>query len=130
MPKEEFRAAIGRSVDAKALNTFLAYWHTENTVVADGNSVRLGTFQVALSERQRTLLARIEDYYRACGMAMPAIQEVVDAVHAPPDAVLALLRVGVERNLFHRIAEEQYYHVDTVNHLKQIVSKYSKTTAQ
>ena len=124
MPKEEFRAALGRGLEPRALGPLLAHWLVDNSVVVEGAIVRLGTFQISLSDRQQALISRLEDYYRECGMAMPTIAEVVNAVHAPPDAVTALLRVGTERGLFHRLAEDQFYHVDTVAHLKDIVAQH------
>ena len=124
LPKEEFRAALGRNVEPKALSALFAHWLVNNTIVAEGAVVRLGGFRVSLSERQQALITKIEDYYRECGMEMPTISEVVSAVHAPPDAVTALLRVGAERGLFHRLAEDQFYHADTVSHLKTTVSQY------
>jgi selenocysteine-specific elongation factor len=124
MPKEEFRAALGHSADARALQSLAAHWATDGTVTVEGATVRRGDFQVALSERQQALLLRIEDYFRTCGIAMPTIQEVVDEVHAPPDAVKALLRVGAERNRFHRLGEDQYYHAETIARLQEIVAAY------
>ncbi len=124
MPKEEFRTALGRNVEAKALGALYSHWLIDTMVVAEGATVRLGRFQVSLSDRQQALLSRLEEYYRACGMAMPTISEVVSAVSAPPDAVNALLRVGAERGLFHRIADDQYYHADTIAELKDVVAAY------
>jgi len=124
MPKEEFRAALGRNIDPKPLGALFGRWHADETIVADGATVRLFRFQVALSDRQQALLSRIEDYYRGCGMAMPTISEVVSTIHAPPDAVTALLRVGVDRGVFHRLADDQYYHTETIADLQNRVAQY------
>ena len=40
---------------------------------------------------------------------------------APPDALLALLRIGTERGMFSRVADGQYYERTTLDALKQIV---------
>jgi selenocysteine-specific elongation factor len=124
MPKEEFRAALGHNVDPRALAALAAYWSAAGTVIVEGATVRLGDFQVALTERQTALLDRIAEYYRQCGLAMPTIAEVVSAVNAPPDAVTALLRVGAERGLFHRVADDQYYDAETIARLQSLVADF------
>ncbi len=77
-----------------------------------------------LNERQKALLERIEQVYREYDIAPPTIEEVSRAVKAPPDAINALLRVGVERGIFYRVQEGVYYHKDTVARLQQLVRDY------
>ncbi|HLK58339.1 MAG TPA: selenocysteine-specific translation elongation factor, partial [Chthonomonadaceae bacterium] len=105
MPKEELRAALGREVDPRVLSTLLTHWQNTNQVSAEGATVRLSSFQVELNERQQSLLQRIEAFYVECGIAVPTVEEVCGAVKAPPDAVNALLRVGVDRGRFQRVAD-------------------------
>jgi selenocysteine-specific elongation factor len=124
MPKEEFRAALGRNVESRAMGSLCAQWLADDRVIVEGAVVRLAQFEVALSERQQALLLRIEEYYQHCGIAMPQLAEVVSAVNAPPDAVSALLRVGVERGRFHRLEDDQYYHADTIANFQAMVSAY------
>ena len=68
-----------------AMAALVQHWQSDHSIIAEGATVRLGAFQVSLNDRQQALIGRIEDHYRACGMSMPTISEVVDAVHAPPD---------------------------------------------
>jgi selenocysteine-specific elongation factor len=124
MPKEELRAALGRKVEPKPYLALLAYWQENRLVVQEGATVRLADFRVDLSERQETLLSRIEEFYAAQGIATPTIEEVCQAVKAPPDAVNALLKVGVERDRFARVADGVYYDMDTLNRLKAQIRAY------
>lgn len=123
-PKEELRAALGRDLDQRAFTPLLSYWVNVGLIIQETTAIRLADFTVTLSERQKALLTRIEDYYRDCGIAIPPLSDVVQAVQAPPDAVSALLRVGLERGLFHRVADDQYYHADTITRLQDLVRGY------
>jgi selenocysteine-specific elongation factor len=124
MPKEELRAALGRDMDNRAFASLLSHWQAQNLVVAEGATVRRTDFQVALNERQQNLLQRIEAFYRECDLATPTIEEVCAEVKAPPDAVNALLRVGVEQGRFARVADGVYYQADTLARLQQLVRVY------
>jgi selenocysteine-specific elongation factor len=124
MPKEELRSSLGRDMDNRAYASLLAYWQEQNQVRVETATVRKAEFQVALNERQQALLARIEDIYKEWGIANPTLEDVVREVKAPPDAVNALLRVGVDRGYFARLADGVYYHSDTIVELQRIVRDY------
>jgi selenocysteine-specific elongation factor len=129
MPKEELRAALepARSRDSLKSGAFaslLAYWEAQGLLAVEGITTRLTTFQIQLNERQQALLGRIEAVYKACGIAPPTIAEVCREVKAPPDAVNALLRLGVERGRFARVQDGVYYHAETVAHLQSLVRDY------
>ncbi|HLJ57591.1 MAG TPA: selenocysteine-specific translation elongation factor [Chthonomonadaceae bacterium] len=124
MPREELRAALGRAVEPKPLAALFAQWQAKGTVLSEGATARLPTFEVALNERQAALLNRIEEVYTARGIAIPSLGEVVQAVHAPNDAVSALLRVGVERGRFHHISDDQYLAEATLVGFKRTVAAY------
>jgi selenocysteine-specific elongation factor len=129
MPKEELRAALepqkGRDLLKPAIFAgLLTHWEAQNLLVVESATVRLASFQVQLNERQQALLHRIEEEYLAYDIAHPTIEEVCAHVKAPPDAVNALLRVGVERGRFYRVQDGVYYHADTIARLQQLVRDY------
>ncbi|HZT41818.1 MAG TPA: selenocysteine-specific translation elongation factor [Chthonomonadaceae bacterium] len=124
MPREELRAALGRDADARAFTSLLTTWQAGGLLVSEGATVRLAGFQVELNERQKALLERIEEVYRAAGIFSPTLEEVCREVKAPPDAVGAMLRVGMERGRFVKAQEGVYYHADTIAHLQQLVRDY------
>jgi selenocysteine-specific elongation factor len=123
MPKEELRAALGRQVDPRAFSSLLSYWQQSAVMQQEAGLVNLAEFTVTLNERQEALLARIEAFYRDCGIATPAIEDVCSAVKAPPDAVNALLKVGVDRHRFARIADGIYYAASTLQDLQTLVQR-------
>jgi len=120
MPKEELRGALGKEMDPKSYAALLSQWQAEKRIVVEGAGVRLADFRVQLNPRQEALLNRIEIFYRSCGIAIPPIPEVCRDVKAPPDAVEALLKVGVEQGRFHRVADGLYYTTETIQSLQEL----------
>lgn len=126
MPKEELRPALGKDMESKPFTSFLNHWQDKGLLLVEGATVRLSEFQITLNERQTTLLQRIEDYYILCGISMPSLDIVANEIRAPKDAILALLRVGVERGKFVYLGEDNYYHKQTIDDLQQLVRDYIK----
>jgi selenocysteine-specific elongation factor len=124
MPREEFRALLGGGLDGKAFKPLQSRWQERQIVQFDGATVRLPEFRLTLNERQQALAERIAEYYIACGAAIPTIEEVSRQVKAPADAIMALIRVGLERGDYLRWQDGVYYHTETVKHIKQIVAQY------
>jgi selenocysteine-specific elongation factor len=126
MPKEELRAALephkSKIENQKSkIDSLLDYWQQQNRLVIEGATVRLAGFQVELNPRQQSLLERIEQVYIQADIVPPPIEEVSREVKAPPDAIHALLRVGVERGRFLRVQEGVYFHRETVARLQALV---------
>jgi selenocysteine-specific elongation factor len=121
MPKEELRGALGRSLDGRAFNALLNRWQAEGLVVADAASVRRADFTVQLNARQQALLDRIAAIYREARYNTPTVEEVSQTAGAPPDAVNAMIRVGMDRGILVKITEGIYYHADTIAAAQQVI---------
>jgi selenocysteine-specific elongation factor len=119
IPKEELRSALGRHVDTRSFQALIGYWQQKGFLTVEGATVRLESFRVELSDRQESLLVRIEEFYRSQGIASPTVEDVCRAVMAPPDAVNALLKLGVDRGRFVRIADGVFYDASTLESLKR-----------
>jgi selenocysteine-specific elongation factor len=121
MPKEELRGALGKNFEPKAFTGLLNRWQIEGIITSDGASIRRADFAVELNPRQQAMLDRIAEIYRTDGYNTPSVDEISEAVAAPPDAVTAMLRVGQDKGVLVKIAEGLYYHADTVEAAKQVV---------
>ena len=124
VPKEELRTSLNREMEPRAFGPLLHFWERENVLLSEGASVRLAVFKLTLNERQQNLLDRIGDAYRRNGIAPPSIAEVSKEVAAPQDAVTALIRVGVDQGVFHRVSDGIFYHTSTVDELKKMATDY------
>jgi selenocysteine-specific elongation factor len=120
MPREEVRAALGRAMDTKTFTALSNHWNNRGAILSEGAIMRLPDFRISLNERQTALLGRIESFFIACGVATPTIEETAQEIKAPPDAITALLRFGVEQGKFFKVADAVFYHTRTVDEMKQI----------
>ena len=121
MPKDELRAALGSTVDTRTMSSLLSHWQAKKMLLVEAGSVKLPDFVVELTMKQAALLERIAAFYVLCGIKSPPLAEVCREIQAPPDAVNALLRVGLERGRFVRIADDVYYDVSTLAALQDLV---------
>ncbi len=123
MPREELRSALGRDMDGKAFAAIAGHWQNLGVIVTETTTLRLPDFRISLNEKQNALLERIEAYYIGCGVATPLIEDVAQGINAPPDAINALLRVGVEQGRFVRVADGVFYHQKTVEWMQSLLQQ-------
>ncbi len=72
-----------------------------------------------LKPKQETFYQRVRSVYQQAGYAVPTPREASQQVGAPPDAVRAMLRIGVERGEFVEVAEELFYPTETLQQLAE-----------
>jgi selenocysteine-specific elongation factor len=111
-------------MDARTFGAFLQKWQADGTVTSDGAAVRLTSFKVDLSEHHQALLNRIAALYKQAGFNAPSVSEVSEAVGAPLDSIAAMIRVAQDQSMLIRIIEGLYYHRDTIDEARRIVSGY------
>ena len=121
MPLEELRTTLDKRMDQRTFQALLTPWQQTGFLASEAGSVRLTKFRVELNDRQSSLLERIAAVYREYGIAIPTITDVSRIVKAPPDALMALLRIGTDRGLFSRVADGEFYQQDTLEALKRTV---------
>lgn len=121
IPSEELRTTLDKQLDQRTFQSLLAPWQQTGLLISEAGAVRQTEFRVELNERQSSLMERIAGIYREYGIAIPTITDVSRLVKAPPDALLALLRIGTERGLFSRAADGQYYQRETLETIQQLV---------
>ena len=121
MPLEELRTTLDKQLDQRTFQALLTPWQQTGFLASEAGSVRLTKFRVELNDRQSSLLERIAAVYRDYGIAIPTITDVSRIVKAPPDALMALLRIGTDRGLFSRVADGEFYQHDTLEALKRTV---------
>jgi selenocysteine-specific elongation factor len=122
MPREELRTSLLKGVDNRTYNAVLQA--LGETLRSDAGVVALPTFKVTLNERQKALLERIREFYQECGVASPEISDVARLIRAPADAVSALLKLGVEENLFVCLSDGVYLTQDVLNKAKEQITNY------
>jgi selenocysteine-specific elongation factor len=75
--------------------------------------------KVSLKSRQEAFYQRVRAVYREAGMTPPSVREASRIVGAPPDAIRAMLQVGIERGEIADAGEGVYFAVETLHTLAE-----------
>ncbi len=124
MPKAELQKAFGTFPDSDTLDSMLSSRSIQHHFLFSGSAVRLAEFQAELNPRQLNLMNKVEEVYKFCGIFIPSIEAVCNELNIPRDAVLSILQVGSEKSRFVRLTAEEYYHVETIERIKGLVSEF------
>lgn len=72
-----------------------------------------------LKPRQEAFYQRVRAVYQAAGMTPPSVREASRVVGAPPDAIRAMLQVGIARGEIADAGEGVYFAVETLHALAE-----------
>ncbi len=72
-----------------------------------------------LKPRQEAFYRRVVELYRAAGMTPPSVRMASHLIGAPPDAIRAMLRIGVERGEITDAGEGIYFATETLRRLAE-----------
>jgi hypothetical protein len=72
-----------------------------------------------LKSRQEAFYQRVRAVYREAGMTPPSVREASRIIGAPPDAIRAMLQVGIERGEIADAGEGVYFAVETLHTLAE-----------
>lgn len=91
----------------------------ENIITTGDSLVRAG-YEVILAEQEQQALQRVLDNYRKAGIEVPAIKEIFAKVGGLKNEqqLVDLLMYLVEEELLIQIAEDMFYHPQTIEQLR------------
>ncbi|MCS7190397.1 MAG: hypothetical protein NZ843_02205 [Fimbriimonadales bacterium] len=72
-----------------------------------------------MKPRQEAFYRRVVDVYRAAGMTPPSVRLASHWIGAPPDAIRAMLQVGIERGEIADAGEGIYFATETLHRLAE-----------
>ncbi|MFN7017223.1 MAG: hypothetical protein ACK4P5_08700 [Fimbriimonadales bacterium] len=72
-----------------------------------------------LKPRQEAFYRRVVELYRAAGMTPPSVRVASHLIGAPPDAIRAMLQIGVERGEITDAGEGIYFATETLQRLAE-----------
>ncbi len=107
--RDKVAGRAGLKWTGKPFDRILAALTQSGKLHLSGTGVRLPSFQIALSAKQRAFLDRVVGTLDAAGANPPSSQDLANLVHAPVQAVDEILRLGVEAGAVVRVAEGIYY---------------------
>ncbi|HZH98736.1 MAG TPA: selenocysteine-specific translation elongation factor [Fimbriimonadaceae bacterium] len=125
LPRETVLQAASLPWRGKALDRILAHLSSEGSLTVSGTTIRDPQFKLQLSPKQRAFLDRVIEVLERSGVNVPGSRELAEAVHAPPQAIEEILRLGAEAGELVRVAEGLYYTRAGVERIKATVREIS-----
>jgi selenocysteine-specific elongation factor len=125
-PKEKVAGRAGLPWSGKALDRIVAALVQAGKVATSGPGVRLPTFRLALSDKQRRFLDRVLDAIRAEPVSTPNAHQISQQLHVPIQAVEEILRLGIEAGELVSIGEGIWH---TPEQLEAMVARVRQIAA-
>lgn len=122
-PREKVVERAGLSWKGKPLDRILAALAQTDKLRVEGTSVRLPSFSIALSEKQKVFLDRVVGELDRGGANPPNVFDIASILHVPHQAVEEILKLGVEASRVSRIADGIYFSPGELEKLKAKVKE-------
>jgi hypothetical protein len=71
----------------------------------------------ALKPRQEAFYQRVRALYRDAGICVPSVRAASRQIGAPPDAIRAMIQIGIERGELIDAGEGLYFAIETLQQL-------------
>lgn len=120
-PREKVVARAGLKWAGKPLDRIVAAMVGSGKLRAEGTGVRLASFKIVLTDRQRAFLDRVVEALGQGGVNPPGVHDLASILRVPHQAVEEIMRLGVEAGEVIRVAEGIFYAPSGIEKVKQKV---------
>jgi selenocysteine-specific elongation factor len=117
--KEELRSKYFPGAPAWLMDALLA---RSKTLTAEGEVVRLSSHKVALKQDEEDATAKIENAFRAGGLATPALPEVLAKSGVDPNRARTLLQLMLRDQRLVRVSDELVFHASAMQSLRALLA--------
>ncbi len=117
--KEELRSKYLPGAPAWLMDALLT---RSKTLTAEGEVVRLSSHKVALKQDEADATAKIENAFRAGGLATPAVQEVLAKSGVDPNRARTLLQLMLRDQRLVRVSDELVFHSSAMQSLRALLA--------
>lgn len=119
IPRERVLAAAKLNWSGKPLDRILAAMAEERRIIGQGTAVRLPSFRVTLSPKQRQFLDRVLEELRREPVNTPNPHQISESLRLPMAAIEDVLRLGTQTGEVVRINEVVFYAKEQVVAIKE-----------
>jgi selenocysteine-specific elongation factor len=117
--KEELRSKYLPGAPPWLIDALLA---RSKTLVLNGEAVRLSSHKVALKHDEEQATAKIENAFRAGGLATPAVHEVLAKSGVDPTRARTLLQLMLRDKRLVRVTDELVFHASAMQALRALLA--------
>jgi selenocysteine-specific elongation factor len=120
LSKEELRGKQLPGAPQGLLDSLLAL---SKTLTVDGETVRLASHKISLQRDEEEASAKIESAFRAAGLAVPAMQEVLAKSGVEPARARTILQLLLRDKRLIRVSDELVFHPSALQSLRQLLAQ-------
>jgi selenocysteine-specific elongation factor len=117
--KEELRSKYFPGAPTWLMDALLT---RSRTLTAEGEVVRLSSHKVALKQDEEDATVKIENAFRAGGLATPAVQEVLAKSGVDPNRARTLLQLMLRDQRLVRVSDELVFHASAMQSLRALLA--------
>ncbi len=120
LSKEELRGKQLPGAPAWLLDALLAMG---KTLVAEGETVRLASHKISLKQDEEEAATKIENAFRAGGLAVPSMQEVLGKSGVEQNRARNILQLLLRDKRLVRVSDELVFHASALQSLRQLLAQ-------
>src|ERR1700688_1862697 len=128
--REDLRSSIGRRVKPEVFRAALAELTAQKKLELQGEIVKRAGSGITLQPDEQEAKGKIEAAFRAGGLAVPAVKDVLASLSVEATRAEKLLHMLLREKSLIRVSPELIFHQAALTHLKQLLSTYKTTQGE
>jgi selenocysteine-specific elongation factor len=128
--REDLRAKAGRRVRPEVFRAALAELVTLKKLEVNGEFVRRAGTGITLQPDEQQAKEKIEKAFRAAGLTVPAVKEVLAGLAVEAKRAEKLLHLLLREKQLMRVSQELIFHQEALAHLKERLLTYKKSNGE
>jgi selenocysteine-specific elongation factor len=128
--REELRSGIGRRVKPEVFRAALRELCEQKKLEIQGDLVKRAGSAISLQPDEQAAKAKIEAAFRAGGLAVPAVKDVLAGLSMDAKRAEKLLHMLLREKSLIRVSPEMIFHQASLTHLKERLSAYKTSRGE
>ena len=128
--REELRAGLGRRVKAEVFRAALTQLAVEKKLELQGETVKRAGTGITLQADEQQAKDNIEGAFRAAGLTVPSVKEVLSGLAVEAKRAEKLLHILLREKNLMRVSPELIFHHAALAHLKEQLLTYKKSKGE
>ncbi len=120
LSKEELRGKQLPGAPSGLLDAMLVL---SKTLTADGENVRLASHKISLKQDEEQASTKIEGAFRAAGLAVPSMPEVLANSGVEPNRARSILQLLLRDKKLVKVSDELVFHSEALQSLRLLLAK-------
>ncbi len=128
--REDLRSSIGRRVKPEVFRAALAELIAQKKLEVQGEVVKRAGSGITLQPDEQAAKRKIEAAFRAGGLAVPAVKDVLAGLSVEAQRAEKLLHMLLREKSLVRVSPDLIFHQAALTHLKQLLSTYKTSKGE